>query len=380
MRSRQGFASLIAIVFLSLGLTACGPSPMAVAEEHLLDHDYPRLANYFLSDHLTEEEARALARYDVLVLGLENQVANPEMLKLIRTLNPSVVMLCYIAANEYPVKMQTVPPWDALWTSLTNDDWLWMPDGQHVQFWQGCWSYNLTRRATAKKLVEFAVTAPDASLWDGVYWDNIWKEVTWYADGNVDSDRDGHRDMMKEFSRRWVMNEEALLGLTRLRHGHDAIIIANEGGENIGHWVANGRLFEGFPNTLPSIDAIMRNYTGFVENAYPPAVVIINANGDSTAVGLMRYGFYFTLMSDGYYAYDTGPSYHHNLWWYPEFDMQLGSPRGPAIKELGVWIREFDAGLVLFNAGVIPASIGLDFAGRPHDVTVPGQEGLILKR
>ena len=58
--------SLIVLTFLF-----CWPR-LAVASE-----SYPRLANYFLKWEMTETEAKELARWDLLILDMENQENNP---------------------------------------------------------------------------------------------------------------------------------------------------------------------------------------------------------------------------------------------------------------------------------------------------------------
>ena len=64
----------------------------------------------------------------------------------------------------------------------------------------------------------------------------------------------------------------------------------------------------------------------------------------------MRFGLAATLMSDGYFGYDTGMAGRGNWWWYKEYDAPLGHPRGPAHRNAdGTWQREYDGGTVIVN-------------------------------
>jgi hypothetical protein len=40
----------------------------------------------------------------------------------------------------------------------------------------------------------------------------------------------------------------------------------------------------------------------------------------------MRFGLAFTLMNDGYFAYEYGDTWHGNDWWYDELNVDLGYP------------------------------------------------------
>lgn len=64
----------------------------------------------------------------------------------------------------------------------------------------------------------------------------------------------------------------------------------------------------------------------------------------------MRFGLTTTLLGDGYFAYDTGTQGRGNWWWFKEFDVKLGHPKGAPHKNAdGTWQREFDGGIVVVN-------------------------------
>lgn len=75
----------------------------------------------------------------------------------------------------------------------------------------------------------------------------------------------------------------------------------------------------------------------------------------------LRFGLCTTLMGDGYFGYDTANLGRGDWWWFPEFDVPLGYPKGPAQKNSdGVWKRAFEGGLVVVNGTPYDAVLRLD--------------------
>src|SRR5680860_684522 len=88
MKKITGFLFLI-LILLPLNLQAAS-----------LKSVYPRLANYYLKWELSDDEARQLAKWDLLVLDMEVQENSPEALALIKKLNPQVIILAYVTSQE----------------------------------------------------------------------------------------------------------------------------------------------------------------------------------------------------------------------------------------------------------------------------------------
>jgi hypothetical protein len=70
--------------------------PTAAQAVAVPDHSYPRTINPFLQWTLTREEARSLARWDVVILDMEIQARAPQLLKDMRRWNPDIVLLVYV--------------------------------------------------------------------------------------------------------------------------------------------------------------------------------------------------------------------------------------------------------------------------------------------
>ena len=63
-------------------------------------HIFPKRANYFLPWRISDSEARQLAKWDLLILDMETQATSRPQIELIRRLNPDIILLAYITAQE----------------------------------------------------------------------------------------------------------------------------------------------------------------------------------------------------------------------------------------------------------------------------------------
>ena len=62
---------------------------------------YPKLANYYLNWSIdSDQEARELAKWDLLILDMEMQVYSPQMLTKLKQYNPNIKLLAYVTSQE----------------------------------------------------------------------------------------------------------------------------------------------------------------------------------------------------------------------------------------------------------------------------------------
>lgn len=77
----------------------------------------------------------------------------------------------------------------------------------------------------------------------------------------------------------------------------------------------------------------------------------------------MRLGLVGSMLLDsGYFGFDRGDSGHGEVWWFDEYDVDIGDPVGPYSQDVygpRSFSRQFEKGLVILNNG--ETSIAVDF-------------------
>ncbi len=348
---------------LFLGLCAYGT---VVSVSVAYTETYPKTANYFLKWSITDAEMRELAKWDLLVLDMENQVTNPERLRELRRLNPGIILLAYITPQEIrndalggPSKMR-----DRLARGISSEWYLANDLGAAYSFWQGTTMLNLAENApehNGKNFNEYlshfvATEILGSGVWDGVFYDNAWKDLTWFSGTRVDYDRNGSPDT--GIDQKWYEGMKKLYEDTRAQAPGDPIIIGN--GHTRGYTESlNGKMIENFQNHPWS--EIMSVYQENQLTRNRPTVNIINANTGNVENAKnyrsMRFGLTSALLENGYYSFDYGDKDHARLWNYDEYGVSLGDPLGSARSQTGkskyaedVWSRTFENGIAVVNS------------------------------
>ncbi|MFA5358309.1 MAG: putative glycoside hydrolase [Patescibacteria group bacterium] len=335
---------------------------------------YPRLANYFLKTPITDDEAVKLAKWDLVILGMQAQETSPEQIKKIKQLNPEIKILAYVASQEFPRghydKIESVNgPWHKLLAGMSDGWWLMRSNGEHFSSWPGNWSINVTNQAPVNAsgqrwntyLAQFMHDqVMSTGLWDGIFYDNVWGSASWVGDGDMDINRDGAKDNPTWLNTAWNEGMRTMLGKSRQLEGPDKIILGN--GTNDYKDFLNGRLIE---NAYAWKDWVTDQYayTDYMSYGQNPKSTVVNNNtantGDWQNYRLMRYGLASTMMNNGYYSFDYGTQSHGELWWYDEYDVDLGQPISAAYNtdtgssEIapGLWRRDYEKGVVFLNSG-----------------------------
>ncbi|MBU0706799.1 VCBS repeat-containing protein [Patescibacteria group bacterium] len=338
-----------------------------------LPDDYPRLANAYFSPSLTLEEARSLAKWDALILGIEVQHNSPEALEEMRRINPDIIILAYISSQEigdsfYQITDTTHPNYQLI--SGIKDEW-WLRDsaGDQITFWPGSKMINVTPVNTLVNNERWYTYLPNfmhnhvmsTGYWDGIYYDNMWNDVAWLNNGDIDLNDDGIAESSEILDNAWREGMNEMMSLSRELEGDNAIIIGNSGGQYFTH--INGRFIEEFPAvTYGGWSGAMQTYYDAIQSSFSPPVVIVNgvsSTGTASDYQHLRYTLASTLLNNGFASFDYGPLRHADLWWYDEYNSNLGEPLSSAvnlsdvsstnIKE-GVWRRDYTNGIVVVNA------------------------------
>lgn len=375
-----------------------------------MDYNYPRLANLYLKTPLDANDAEQLAKWDVIILGMQEQANSPEIIKQIRENNPNITILAYVASQEFPVERMDIlepanGPWHKLYNGIHDDWWLYKSSGEKFSSWPGNYSLNVHSEWNTYLANFMHDEVMSTGLWDGIYYDNVWESVSWVGDGDMDMNRDGVKDSAASLDTAWNEGMTAMLKTSRDLEGKNKILMGN--GSNGYMKYLNGRLFENFPDLWPGEwSKNFEKYYDFQENGYLPSLCVINGspnNSEKNTYQEMRYSIATTLLGDGFFSYDKGLINHDELWWYDEYNVALGSPKNTAYNTLntehplrieeGLWRRDFANGLVLVNSTneerTISLGTGYEKIIGTQDtkvnngkitakVTVPAKDGLIL--
>ena len=346
-----------------------------------LKSSYPRLANYYLKWELNSTEARELAKWDLLILDMEVGSNSPDAIKLIREINPQVIILAYITSQEIIEDInQAAGNTGAflrreLKSNIVDSWWLRDQSGQRISFWPGTYMLNLSDGAGLNSqgqrfndyLPEFvAQKIASLNLFDGVYYDNTWGDVSWVNNGNVDVNNDRVKDNSSVADTAWSSGFLKMLKKTRTLLGDKFIIVGNgriyQGYQNL----LNGMMLESFPSEWENgghWTGSMQTYLRLPTLNVNPQISIINVNKKNQYnYPAFRFGLTSTLLGNGFYSYDYDVSNHTQTWWYDEYNVNLGpaqsqaynllQPSAANILQPGLWRRDFKYGSVLVNSTI----------------------------
>lgn len=337
---------------------------------------FPRKANYFLNWTMTEAEAKELARWDLLILDMEQQVKSRALLKQIRYWNPNIIILAYITSQE--IRTDASNSFSEMRKKLVagiNPNWyLKNSQGKRLSWWSGTYLLNITNEAPVfngqtfnEYLASFVVNEIlSTGLWDGVFYDNAWDNITWFAGSDIDLDNNGKIDVNVDY--KWKGGMKALYNETRRLANKNYIIVGNSDTPEYTNEL-NGTMLENFSNQNWS--QMMPRYEYNNDNRQRPVVNVINSNtantGKNNNYQAMRFGMVSTLLEDGYYSFDHGDQNHGQTWWYDEYNIGLGEPLSGATSQNNfqtykpdIWQRDFANGTVLLNSTPNKQTILLD--------------------
>ncbi len=369
----KNFASILIIIFLSLLLI-----PTKSGFSAINNHSNPKIANYFLKWSIANHEVAELAKWDLLILDMEVQENSRDNLKKIRELNPDIIILAYITSQEADADIYN-NPWNynaSLRKKLADniDESWWLKDinGKKVSFWPGTYMLNLSdgsgNNSYGQKwndyLPHFVNTEIiSTGLWDGVFYDNIWGDICWVI-RDFDIDNSKNLKSINHINDTWSEGVKKMLKTSRKLMGDEYLIIGNGRVHYPYQNLINGVMFEGFPaywesggdwGGILSTYADIRNY-----NQSPPVSVINSYDKNRQNYQRLRFGLTSTLMEGhGYFSFDFDVSSHGQLWWYDEYDTNLGSAISAPYNLLernsehyvnGLWRRDFEEGTVIVNS------------------------------
>lgn len=313
------------------------------------NHSFPRLVNYYLEPYLEKSDYEKLSRNDVVILDMEYQNTQPELFKYLRSKNPDIIILAYVA-SQYVYQVE-----DSNNDSLRNDindgtkpEWyLFDTDREHISIWSATEMMDVTSE-WKKYLPQFVSDKIISSgLWDGVFFDGVWENISWLNNGDIDLDNNRVADDLGQADWEWKNNVINLLENMRSLVDENTLILANS--HNYFAKYLDGGMFENFLDWKSWTHEILSYQDIFLNDN----IAVLNSNTSDTGkkddYQKMRFGLTSALLFDGYYSFDFGPNQHGQIWWYDEYNIDLGNPLGEPHKINGasdtVFLDTFENGL-----------------------------------
>jgi len=398
------YLGLIIFSFLFLGETV---SAINIEEKaYNLSTKNPKLANIFLKLELEDSDVLELAKWDVLILDMENQINNPQKISKIRELNPNIIILAYVSSQEIRTDVELYSNINLRKKIFSEIPESWYLDfkGKKISFWPDTWMLNSTDNGEAVNgkrwndyLPEFvAEEILSSGLWDGVFYDNLFSGISWINGGQIDLDKNNVVDNPVLADEAWRQGNVKILKKTRELIGYDFIVLANSSSLPEYHKYLNGRVFEDFPLSFTedgSWQASIDSYSSIYNlNVYPKIYIFNLTKNVFSDYEKMRFGLVNSLLfNDVYFSFDEDVDNHGQLWTYDEYNFSFANPESLAIKdpELGFWSRNFKNFLIYLNPYNYLLEINKpenyktiyswEEAGADEKLILPPQSGLILE-
>lgn len=353
---------------------------------------YPKLANYhhgspISADTAIDHYSERLAQWDVVIIPSDGTVSEGLSLHRMRESNPRIKLLTYLPYGQEPGgRINAGIPKEG-----PNDWYCRLADGRYsIPFWGGHFMNPSARDfAWPKYAVEFTGSFYLSSgLYDGVFLDCLSDgEIGWVkADLNGDGLLDGSDDSL------WRRGQD--LGLSLFRSRYPAAMVGGNAGNP---WSAGCPYFahvnvvlqeNALGNELgtPTFDYVWQGYRTSLDKMQGPVkyyLIAVDVRLDRSQAAAqelqsltaddlrrMRFGLGITLLDEGYFAFDRGDCLHGQLWWFDEYDADLGDALGSYQKDVygpGLHHRYFRNGLVLVNS--TGATQTVDLQSPVQDVT-----------
>ncbi|KKU25789.1 MAG: hypothetical protein UX39_C0019G0009, partial [Candidatus Magasanikbacteria bacterium GW2011_GWA2_46_17] len=324
----------------------------------------PLLANYFLGTLPTDMDAISkLARNDVLILSPEQAVARREVITVIKRLNPDIILLAYVPSQSYNMVWQQYPGNLVYRDFAVRDDW-WLRDsaGNITSDWPGLKNTNLSQEYADYLLSFVESRILPQGIWNGIFWDMVNDGISHVNRGDVDLNRDGARDDAQWVNSEWMRRMNYLLQSSQRLPAR--YILINGTSLPLFQDKINGRMYEDFPTPWESggWSGIMTGLERTRGTNRAPRLYVFNANTNNSGrrndYRRMRFGLASSLMADDvYFSFDYGTRDHAQVWWYDEYEVNLGRPTGQAVSlnnaqrfQEDVWKREYERGIALTNS------------------------------
>jgi len=341
---------------------------------------FPKLAGMNIGAKNYDEKyyQQDLAKLDLIILGFyrewhANQGNEPirQVIKDIKLQNPDIKVGQYTVLNEAYDDPDNLPNLDKYNVLYANNWWLTTADGQQVQWTSAynSWEVNITGWTSTdndgnrypewlaqRDYSTFFGFIPEFDIW---YFDNVmWRPRIHYADWDLDGKNDSRDEeriqtaYRKGHLREWETARKLAPNLTFIGNADNDL--------NFLEYKAKlqGVFLEALMGKSWSMESwlgwevMMERYHNEFVNTAPPHIIIFNVWGDENNYRFFRYAFTSSLLDDGYFSFTSNDQGYSSVAWFDEYNIDLGNALDPPAQfpwKDGVYMREFDNGIVLVN-------------------------------
>jgi len=333
---------------------------------------FPKIASYYLEPLISQDCYPDLSKYDLLILDVDTQTIDPEMFVFLKESNQDIQFLAYIPSQS--VNLEDLSDWarfrKTVYDKAEDNDW-WLKDSQgKVINFSNTWptiKFVDIGKGWDEYLSDLVLDdVINRDIWDGIFYDMVFANLSWLNNGDIDLDQDGQKDDIEDINDYWRSSVDQLIIQTKEKIGNSPLVANLDMAEYYTEDL-NGLMMENFPADWLGengwsilIDQYLNNLP--LKNQ-SPKIYIINSNTDNfgrmDSFREMRFGLASALLGDGYFSFDYGDEDHSQNWWYDEYDVLLGQSESIAYNLLdsnsseikpGLWRRNFENGISLVNS------------------------------
>jgi hypothetical protein len=372
---------------------------------------YPRLVNYlhrmdFAENNVPHRE-EYLAQWDLIILNPQLVKNQGLSLQKIRELNPAIKILAWIPFGQSSEDMEISWSLSDVW-----DYYLRTPGGKLVVApWGGRmmnpWKNDFAWPKHVISFIEANYLVP--GMYDGIMFDCIWENApTWYSpNGAVDVNDNNYRNGILYLFRKLRTDEPDIIitgnGGTSWQKSCPYYLYANgnmaenafgdEFGYSNSQWHTQ---WENYLRTIGSITSRAMYYFMIADLQFKRTIrrsSYVEYMGEDD-LRRFRLALTTTLLGDGFFGFDRGDNLHGQLWWFDEYNADLGIPLAgyeaphsyrTGVYRWGTYSREFTNGSVIVNPTAFGASISFpenhvdaSTGTAARTFTVPAQDGRIF--
>jgi hypothetical protein len=343
-----------------------------------------------------------MAQWDVMIVNPQDTKDRGVSLDRIRQVNPNIKILAWIPIGQSSLGFEMSDSMPGLPLDQGGKYFLSDTNGELMQYWWGGYYMNPFKEGFAfpKQVVSYLKAhylVP--GMYDGVMFDSLfysapnWGAPSGLAEVNGITTDNGFWFTETQSYGAWMITRTVTQDDLDYRSGNTYLLqaIGTEvpgaivTGNGVSPWIvdhftrANGSLVESaFGDEFGSYSATWpsqwQNYQLLLERlGRLPQYVMINADvrhgrtdpeardvpGMTTEdMRRFRLSLTTTLLGDGYFAFDRGDGNHAQLWWFPEYEVDLGNPASGYEAPnsfrtdqygAGTYSREFTNGSVVVN-------------------------------